>query len=393
MGTPRSRLKTSQYSGYRVQNSSPHTVSTNWAYSDYAICEDVVDETDNQPCSIRRTTKSGGQLYGKQASIIGHDWKGYIATWQASDSAATSHLSLPTLDTSQAALDVIRRTNPSRASVDVMTQLAELKDAPSMMQTFFGLANDALEKAIPLKRWRALAYSAQMYLLYQFGIAPVVGDLLKLLEFQKRVDQRVKELERLEGRKGLRRTINLETYYASNVSNFPATFHSNGMLVTGQVTKLTTRKVTGHIRWYPVANFIRSDRNVRERALQAVSGNLVDFKTVYELIPWSWLVDYFTNLGDFMAAGRNSVEARHDAVRLMVTTETETFARATSTPAPYLSMTNIRNKAKRYERFVATPQLSARLEFLSGQQASIVGTLAVTRMMPPKGQLPWLRGG
>jgi hypothetical protein len=218
--------------------------------------------------------------------------------------------------------------------------------------------------------------------MYQFGISPMISDVKKCLEFQALVDARVSELERMMSKRGLRRTIALSNDSAVWNSAGAVSMHSQGVSMSTRITKRTIRKTTGHIRWHPMSNFIRADRDIRRDAIQVVAGNTIDFTTVYNTIPWSWLIDYFTNLGNFVSAGRNTVEAYHDPVRIMKRTTT-TISGAGDTDGP-VKMTPIFNTLSSYTREVATPMLSARQEFLTKSQTSILGSLAVTRW--PKGR-------
>jgi hypothetical protein len=143
------------------------------------------------------------------------------------------------------------------------------------------------------------------------------------------------------------------------------------------VTKSTKYKVTGHIRWHPYPILLRRDHNIYDDAVQAVYGNTVDFNTVYNLIPWSWLVDYFFNLGDFISAGRNTVEAYHEPVRLTITRLTETIV--PPIVGSEVTMTAIKNFTKEVYRRTAEPQIEARMQFLTKKQTSIIGSLAVLK--------------
>ena len=128
-----------------------------------------------------------------------------------------------------------------------------------------------------------------------------------------------------------------------------------------------------------MSNFVRANHDIRADALKVVNGNMIDFETIYNLLPWSWLIDYFTNLGDFISAGRNKVEARHDSVIIMRDTKTSVSVNGSQTNDGRVKCTPIENRRRTYTRDPATPQLSAHLDFLTVSQTSILGSLSVIK--------------
>lgn len=375
----RTRTRIENYGGIRIHNGT-HAVDGSYTRSMDDSATDVTGGFgDNYAISFSKRWKSGGQILGKQSStLVGYDWQGYVCTWQRASDGGLDHLTLPTrLSNSQYALNVIERTNPSRASIDAMTNLAEIREIPSLIKEAFELGMRDVYRAFPKALYRTFSRVAKLNIMYQFGVAPLLSDLRKCLEFQALVDARVDELERMMSKRGLRRTIVLQNDSAASTTSSKVSMHSQGVSLDAYVTKHTMRKITGHIRWHPYSNFIRADRDIRKDALKVVSGNTVDFVTVYNLLPWSWLIDYFTNLGQFVSAGRNTVEAYHDPVRIM-----DKLTTIVSTPGDKsgpVVMTPILNSLDSYSRAIATPSLSARLTFLTERQTSILGSLAVLK--------------
>jgi hypothetical protein len=376
MVTERYRIRSDYHTGYRVRNYDGGT-----ELYDIKVVDDSIDDfTGPGDCldlTIIQKSRRGGLIDGNQSNpLIGYQWHSVPAEWQAHDYAAVSPLDMSLPSFGQMAIDTIERSNPSRADADLMTDLAELKDIPDLLRQSWDIARSAVAKAIPWKVYTGLTRAAQLNIMYQFGIAPLIDDTRKVLEFTERVDARVKELNKLSYRKrGLRRTIDLVN--DSVQQHFNATLNSQGAYLFGPVTKSTKYKVTGHIRWHPYPILLRRDHNIYDDAVQAVYGNTVDFNTVYNLIPWSWLVDYFFNLGDFISAGRNTVEAYHEPVRLTITRLTETIV--PPIVGSEVTMTAIKNFTKEVYRRTAEPQIEARMQFLTKKQTSIIGSLAVLK--------------
>ena len=373
----RLRNRVESYGGIRTHNNT-HVVETQSANSLQDSIQDEVAPGDCRPLVIDQRSKSGGQMYGRQLSnLTGYDYNGFVCSWQFGNSDSTNHLSMPTYANSDLALEVIKRTNPSRASVDLMTDLVELKDIPGLVKDYWDIGNRELFGAISKKAFRVLTDVAKVNLMYQFGIAPLIGDFKKMLEFQKRVNERVAELERMMSSRGLRRTIELRADSAT--ATYGVTLNSQGGGIASTAVKRTSQNIRGHIRWYPMSNFVRANHDIRADALNVVNGNMIDFETIYNLLPWSWLIDYFTNLGDFISAGRNTVEARHDSVIIMRDTKTSVSVNGSQTNDGRVKCTPIENRRRTYTRDPATPQLSAHLDFLTVSQTSILGSLSVIK--------------
>jgi hypothetical protein len=214
----------------------------------------------------------------------------------------------------------------------------------------------------------------------QFGLIPLLSDLEVLLDFQKLVDDRVKEIDRLRSR-GLRRTVDL--WEGSNTStNRNETVQSEGNLVEADIIKQTKVHIRGHVRWYADENWLLSDSAVRTAAKRVILGAYIDPTSLYELMPWSWLIDYFTNLGDHVQASRNHFSAHHEKVRIMVESETHITAYKSSPQASKLVLTDYEGYHLTKTRDATTPSLEARITFLTRKQWSILGSLAVLRGGP-----------
>lgn len=257
---------------------------------------------------------------------------------------------------------VMAATNPSRPVVDLPVAILELKDLPMLVKS----AGDTF-----LKRLGGANLS------YQFGIAPLAGDLAKLTTFQSFVSKRVERLTKLRDR-GLRSTIQVGAYSAQK--DEWVSLNSFGVGWSEVIRFNTFEKVSGHIRWFPdgAHPMPQTDEEMRRLAISATLGLRLDFKTVWELIPWSWLVDWFSNVGDYLAAHRNTVPAVCSPVQVM----RETTVENTGPSRTYWDgqhNTGVRYRRVDRTRRLSNASLSAHLPFLSDRQLSILGSLAVTR--------------
>lgn len=140
------------------------------------------------------------------------------------------------------------------------------------------------------------------YLNYQFGVAPAVGGAQDLLSAIKRSEEIVDQLERDSGRKVRRqyRFPSERTVDQSKVWTYPTcdvTSNANEFK-PGWLTTTTTRETeiwfSGAFTYcLPAAGL-----NRRLSELDRLYGIKPGMDTGWELIPFSWMVDYFSNAGD-----------------------------------------------------------------------------------------------
>jgi hypothetical protein len=378
--TARSRSESSTDGGYRVYKPTG-TITWNYRTQYLSTCEDVIDEGDNQSFRVESYWKDGGMLNGEQSSPTGHIWVDYPATYFDTDPYAREHLSItdnPSLG--EAATQLLRRTNPSRSSLQGIVALAELREIPGLIKTSYDTALGRLYKYIPRRLFRNLSRAAKLNLMVQFGIIPLISDLAKTLEFQKLVDQRVKEIERLRTR-GLRRTV--EIWRGSKITTVPNQIvHSSLVTYTANIHKVMSLIIRGHIRWYVDDNWSvlsDNDHNIGGLAARIIAGTDLDPSAVYEALPWSWLVDYFTNLGSYVSAKDNQLDARHDTPRIMrhavtIVTSSKHSTTAGMKLSPYLCRVDWKT------RYVTSATLGARIDFLEERQWSILASLSVLKL-------------
>lgn len=217
--------------------------------------------------------------------------------------------SVPDYTDAVAATMALARTNPSRPNVDVWNFLYELKDVPQMI---FQVGNLMRKYGTnPAKNWprnrpEITRDFGNAYLAWTFGWEQMQRDLMGLLDFVGRVDQRAKELDRLMTGALRRRATLISTEIPFNKAN---AFYC-GPLYQAQVrmnlSMVYTRKLWVRVQYAPTSQtFKLLDNDRRELARSLVFGHRPDISTVWNAIPWTWLIDWFSTAGDFFAANRN----------------------------------------------------------------------------------------
>jgi len=326
---------------------------------------------DLHPFTMRKWESEGSILNGNtNASIYENVLVGLTTYWTTVDNPATQ-------TNAYYAASVLARTNPSRASVDAVVAGIELREIPGLVKDSYKIATDKLFKFIPRRAFRALSKIAKLNLMVQFGILPLVSDIKKLQSFQDAVKQRSKEVERLKTR-GLRRTIQLDS--ASQIrDNLINHFSAAGIVHQIACTKLTTVNVRGHVRWHATSSLPIGSLEEQEQIKKALLGLTVDPLTLYELMPWSWLIDWFSNLGNIVKATRNIIPASHSTPTIMRHTLSTAKQNRVTFTHPSISISPVSCVAEQKLRQSSVASLSAHFGMLEANQMSILASLSILK--------------
>lgn len=261
-----------------------------------------------------------------------------------------------------------RLTNPSAPVVDLPVFIAELKDIPQLIHIH---GRDLIRK------------STSANLAFQFGWKPLLSDLASMVNVAEFTNKRAKRLKTLRDSGSLRSTITLGTYVNSQVSKESVESFVN--FLDRNIRRETVERVSAYVRWTPQGDFPQTDSDLVKLARKAVLGLTVDAATAWELIPWSWFIDYFTNVGSFLMASRNIVPATIQGpiqiMRHQITVTTDPDPAPVWSGEPWMLYKQpIKAVHETKSRKQAAPSLTAHLPFLNEQQVSILGSLALSRL-------------
>lgn len=198
---------------------------------------------------------------------------------------------------------IAARTNPSRPDVSLYQFLGEMRDLPKKV----------FEKGIKGQNWAKEENSA---IATRFGILPFVNDVLKMTQFQKSFEKRAKEFHRLVDGKGLLRRVRLGRFKGGYEldSALPVIYADEDKKFRSAY--VTHWDLWGTCRWRPGSDsiFTSTTEDSRDRIamiealLRGTSqrNDIISYaRDAWELVPWSWLSDWFLNVGDFLDANRN----------------------------------------------------------------------------------------
>jgi len=154
-----------------------------------------------------------------------------------------------------------------------------------------------------------------------------------------------------------------------------------GQLIQCRRDTITSTKMWGSVRWTnPYPNHPRlSDQDLEKLARSIIFGYNITPKEIWDAVPWTWLVDWFANFGDYLDA-TNNVLSLAPSVPLVMTHERteESWTRSDN-----LKWVTGGNGTRLYEtktRITQGATLSASIPIISGGQFATLGALAIQRM-------------
>jgi len=360
----RTRPKT-QYG--RVYNGS-------WSVASRTVtdtCQDVIGDYGNRHTfdSVQFERVEGG-LYTEDVSA---------SLKFESVPCAVSFTSAPGFNANSYMAKLLAMSGPLTPRLYLPVSLYELKDLPSMLRH----AGDLLHKISRPSGLNPVKEAAAANLAYQFGWKPLIEDIGKLLDFTDVVAKRQRILRGAHSSKGIRRKVTLDRFRNAASSSI-LVYSSFGRNLRPESTRYFDREVWGTIRWI-----------VKDQSQIGKTPTFVDaFRTAYGLnlghipieiwkaLPWSWMIDWFVNISDVLQANYNMIYYKPSGACIMCkdtfTTQNNAIYKGVKviyTPAYYV-MVNRR-------RFLPSVNnlLTIKLPFLDNFKLSILGSLAVTRLL------------
>jgi len=181
--------------------------------------------------------------------------------------------------------------NPSKPVVDLPLFLWELRELPRLLIQSGNILSGKGNLLTP-------SGAGDAYLAAQFGWAPLISDIKKLLDFSTAFDEQKKRIEKISKTKRKKGSLqgHSESWSGSSLTWTP----------TGSYTKVSGREEFSSTSraWY-VAKFRSYDTSGWPDSsnldrIKAGLGLTPRWSTVWNAIPWSWLIDYFTNIGSLI---------------------------------------------------------------------------------------------
>jgi len=346
------------------------------------VCDDVVGNfrSANDFLSVKQTTflpKFNGRYPLTGTKLKEHI--GVPAGYKPAPPTPTSSYPPFTLvELSNLAWSALAATNINVPDIPVQTFIAELKDVPSLVRGWGqGLLKDV----------------ARGHLAWRWALKPMIRDLTSMYNFAEGVDERFRLLDRLTTGKG--KTIKRKKSLRSSSSTSTSTVQllSVGANIQGRRTLTVSERVWCSVSWKLADGVIPRVWNNREiqrmrgisRGLAAGINSAGALAALWEVTPWSWLVDWFAGIGTVMAATNNTIPLTWGTICIMRTTSAKALVEPLTSSADLAwcvpDGSHVQSEVRK-ERRTASPTLPfapSYLPLISGKHWSILGSLAVLK--------------
>jgi hypothetical protein len=251
------------------------------------------------------TLGKGARYFSNTSDPRAHSLRGVFLTEPAAHSAAVTNDSFPGLSHTPAnqlgakASSIISDLLPTIPEVDVTTGLAELlrEGLPSLV-----MAQSLKSRALTAKN------AGNEYLNVEFGWKPLVNDVKA---FAKALENDVKRLDELleNANKLLRRKRHLPVETSTSITDLGNSFPQPGLTSYHQTQGKKTLTVTQRNRqwfsgafWYQLSaeDLVGPGLATWLTRAKLLYGVRLTPDVLWNLSPWSWLADWFGNVGDVL---------------------------------------------------------------------------------------------
>lgn len=277
-------------------------------------------------------------------------------------------------------------TNPTRPAIRLPVSLFELREIPMMYHQALSLLTAGRRGDRNGRYWKNLSPTqrlASANLATQFGWLPMIRDVQALFSLPETVSRRQKEWDRLYDGNGLKRRMTLHSGEANYTRSFTAVPSNKLRTAMGK----SSIRTWGTVRWKPVdpsPNFGRpADKDVRKMLLGLTAGDIP--ANLWNALPWSWLVDWFTNVGDILQANQGRGYAYPTGLcvmhyrRVLWTFEGDTYETTSQDRKETVTISSGECQHENKMRVLPSATLTAEIPILGSGSLSILGSLAVSQ--------------
>jgi hypothetical protein len=280
------------------------------------------------------------------------------------------------------ATSMYARTNPSRPFVNPGSLIQDLVTLPKMIFDIGSHLRDPVTNKLSDLDLNRVANAG---LAGKFGWVPLFKDITDLLQVANKVKQRFKELKTLQESGEIRRRVKLgswsyhDDYHVTVDSGFPLAYDA-------KVVVNTTIERWGVVKWklYDFDFQNLTDTQLLDKATTIVHGGNASgaFASSWDVIPWTWLLGWFTNVRDFVIATGNSVPVypQQHALVMTHTVQSRIVSDATFTHSEFTGGIGSTVWERKIREIFNSPSIQANLPLITGDQLSTLSLLGVQRL-------------
>lgn len=315
---------------------------------------------------------------GRIVPVGGADPNAYYSG-SFSANASMSQFGIGRHDPSAWGTSAYNRMKPTAPSWSGLNAIYELKDLPGMLQ----------------QRFQSVKDIGNYWLALKFGWEPLLRDVRSFINLQRGAEKRLAQLLRDNGRP-VRRRITMQDLEVKNVTTagsgygavYPTIitqFYAKVPTFLDRVTETDRVWASGQYKyWLPSGP---RDVGWKRNMLARIYGLNPSPSVVYNAIPWTWLVDWFFNVGDVIENLEAGVADRLAASHFYIMREYRETLRREATMWFHMQGGGIRSftsscvvTRKSCERARGNPFGFTVPNPLNGMQLSILGALGLSRL-------------
>jgi len=270
--------------------------------------------------------------------------------------------------------------NPESSSLAVF--LAELRDFPTIPHGI----KDFHKTITDNPKWLG-----KDYLNYAFGWKPLIRDIRSFYKTSNELDARLRQLARDNGQP-VRRGGPIHTDTTTSVVESSGTGYPTGLWppinashFVGPWKKTVTQSLTVSYWFSARFRYYIPDLGTKaweDRAGKLLYGSSLTPSTVYQLLPWTWALDWHTNIGDtianFSAQPAENLTADYAYVMEHRRIDTQTVYQFATHSGPKTCSVTMEQESK--YRLPASPfGFGVTWDGFSPKQVAIMAALGVTR--------------
>jgi len=282
--------------------------------------------------------------------------------------------------------------NPNKPSFDLPLFLFELRELPGAIRDIGKSLND-LDKSTD--GMPSDASPAGAHLSWQFGWKPLLSDLQSLLDLAEETERRVNQLTKAHRRRkfegnllntttttltGEQTTAGYLDYNYKVVVKERAWFTCHYHVEMSQFTTKADGLMT-EIELSREPNFSTMGSN-RLKQMRWALGLRVSPAQLWNMLPWSWMVDYFSNIGTFLETNQGYYKSKAKDLCIMYSHDSVASARTVRSrhwKTDGLTVSGTSTMISQRRRIYGDP--SARVQFspfINKRQGSILLSLAMS---------------
>lgn len=301
-----------------------------------------------------------------EARLSGTNWRKYSSYNPANMTGYIYVSDPPGTDWNYWKAKALASINPFTPQVDLPLFLFELREFPRMLRDL-GRVLAGKAKAADLPGG---------YLAYQFGWRPLISDLGSLLNFAESVSKAGRTLQNAAD--GGRVSHSLGSKSSSvPIGTYDMAQGTDGVYSLYRVQQDTVKAwCTARVHLTEPLPVQSDDRQMLY--FRTAFGLNLRPAMLWDAIPWTWLIDYFTNIGDLMEARAGYGSWRFTDLFVMVKSTRTIKVSGTANQVRSLTYTDGELSSVRKERSYVGSNPNVGLGFsplITGYQAGILGSL------------------